>query len=278
MNKVKFIIILFLLPMLVVAQSARKLLIEGDFFMGMDNYEEAENYYAAASSKKPSFKSYYNTGVAQEMQISSSGSESAAQVMQEPEENPMLKKAILSYATATGLAKDPVNKSRAYYNMGNTHKADEKMITIEKLESAIESYKKAIENDSINYRARHNLAITQLQLDQAKEQEQQQQQQQQDQEENEDQEKQEQNQEQNQDQQQQDQEQQEDQEQESQEQQENEQQQNEDAKQQEEEEKKEITKAEMEKILEMVEKEDQEVQQKMRAKAQPSSTEKKKKW
>jgi len=82
------ITILMIIPVLGMTQSARKLLLEGDFFMGMDNFEEAEKNYAESSSKKATFKSYYNTGVAQELQIQPSDQQTAGQAMQEPQENP----------------------------------------------------------------------------------------------------------------------------------------------------------------------------------------------
>lgn len=272
-NRILFIILL-IIPFLVEAQSARKLLLEGDFYMGMDNYEEAEGFYQKATSKKASFKSFYNTGVAQESQIQSNDQQLAGMMMQEPEEDPNEAKAIRSYTSAIEVATTSEQKSRAIYNMANTILSNKQMISIEKLKEAIDTYKEAIAEDSKNLRARHNLAIAQIQLDQAKQQEQQEQQQQQQEQqdqENKEQEEQEQDQ---QEQQEQDQEQEE----QNQEKEEEQQKKNEAERREEEESKKKASKSEMEKILEMVEKEDQEVQQKMRATSSTDTREKKKKW
>ncbi len=271
-NRILFIILL-IIPFLVEAQSARKLLLEGDFYMGMDNYEEAEGFYQKATSKKASFKSYYNTGVAQESQIQSNDQQLAGMMMQEPEEDPNEAKAIRSYTSAIEVATTSEQKSRAIYNVANTILSNKQMISIEKLKEAIDTYKEAIAEDSKNLRARHNLAIAQIQLDQAKQQEQQVQQQQQEQQDQENKEQEEQEQDQ-QEQQEQDQEQEE----QNQEKEEEQQKKNEAERREEEESKKKASKSEMEKILEMVEKEDQEVQQKMRATSSTDTREKKKKW
>jgi tetratricopeptide (TPR) repeat protein len=263
------------------AQSARKLLLEGDFHMGMENYEEAEKFYESSTDKKPTFKSFFNTGVAEDAQISDGTSMTAEQAMQQamqqqaPEEDPKEQEAIASYASAAQLASTPQEKSAAYYNMANTILKNKQTITIEKLEKAIESYKDAIRSNPKNNEARHNLAITQIQLDQAKQQQQQQQQQ----------ENQEQQEQENQEQEQQEQEQQENQDKEEEEKDQQQQEQEEqDQKEQEEQEKKEqeqkekASKAEMEKILEMVDKEDKEVQKKLMMKQQSQTKQKKKKW
>jgi tetratricopeptide (TPR) repeat protein len=271
-NRILFIILL-IIPFLVEAQSARKLLLEGDFYMGMDNYEEAEGFYQKATSKKASFKSFYNTGVAQESQIQSNDQQLAGMMMQEPEEDPNEAKAIRSYTSAIEVATTSEQKSRAIYNVANTILSNKQMISIEKLKEAIDTYKEAIAEDSKNLRARHNLAIAQIQLDQAKQQEQQVQQQQQEQQDQENKEQEEQEQDQ-QEQQEQDQEQEE----QNQEKEEEQQKKNEAERREEEESKKKASKSEMEKILEMVEKEDQEVQQKMRATSSTDTREKKKKW
>ena len=249
--------------------------MEGDFQMGMENYEEAEKNYEASTKKKPSFTSYYNAGVAEEYQISSGAQMTAEQAMQgPPEDDPKENEAVGSYRAALNLATSAEEKSFAYHNMANAMLKNQQTISIEKLEEAIEIYKDAIKTDPKNLRSRQNLAVAQAQLDQAKQQQQQQQDsqeggesdsEQQEQQEQEEQENQEQEQEQQENQQQQEQEKKEDEEKKEQE-------------KKEQERKEKATKSEMEKILEMVDKEDKEVQQKVKMKSQKNSKEKKKKW
>ncbi len=262
-------------------QSARKLLMEGDFFFGMGNLEEAEKYYEKSSAKKPSFQSFYNTGVSQEHQIPTGETQTAEQTLQQPEEDPNEAEAIDSYLEAMAYTSSDELKSRALYNKANTSLRNQQTITIEKLEQAVVSFKDAIRIDPGNKRARHNLAIVQAQLDQLKQQEQQQQQQQeqQDQEQEkqdqQDQENSDQQDQENQDQEQENEEEQDQENQDKEKEQQEEKEQNEEANRKEQEE---ISKNEMKKLLEMIEQQDQKTQQKVRTRAQSQATEKKKKW
>ena len=250
MMNFRFIIVLFLgaSPILIMAQSKKKLNVEGDFYYDTENYIEAEEFYTKSVEKKHDFQSLYNLGNTQEKQAK-------------------IEEAIDNYSKALPFASDDIERSIAHYNIGNTLFSD-KELDIEKLESVITHYKDAIRLNSNLQEAKHNLASAQIALDTAKQQEQQEQQQQEDQ-----------NQEQKE---------QEDQEQKDQEdkpdenKQEDDQQKNQDQQKQSAEEKEQqkqsVDEKEIENILKMVEKEDAEVQQKMRKQSKTDQKTKKKKW
>lgn len=255
-------------------QSKKKLLIEGDFQFDMENYEAAEKNYEAANKKAGDFQSSFNLAVSQERQIASNERPTIEQMMQKAEENPNQQKALESYRAALNKATSNEERAAVAFNTGNTILKDKQTLSIEKIEEAIKHYKSAIQEHSKLTAAKHNLALAQMMLDQAKkQQEQQQQQQQQEQEKNQEQQEQKeqkQQEQENQEQEQQNQEQQEKQKQSKEEQQKQEQQQQE--------EQKKIDKKEIETLLKMVDKEDKQVQAKMRKKSGGKSTKKKKAW
>ena len=160
------------------------------------------------------------------------------------------------YSNAAAMSDDPMVKSKAYYNLGNTHFRNQKF------QESVDAYKTALNYNKDDIYAKENLMMAKkmLQVQQQQQQEQQQQEQQE-------------NQEQQEQQQQEQQEQQEQQQQQDQSQQEQEQQ----PQNAEETEKKDLDKEDARKLLEIIENEEKKVQEKLR-KMKGNSKKPKKDW
>ena len=135
------------------AQSAHKLLIEGDESYLNEEYLTAEESYRKAQEKKSTTKSNFNLG--------------NAVYQQERYEE-----AIQHYESTFNIAKDDKERANALYNLGNAQ------IKAEQIEPAIESYKQANGFNPDDTDILTNLYMAKLMMKQQQQQEQQEQQQQ----------------------------------------------------------------------------------------------------
>jgi len=137
------------------AQSAHKLLREGDKSYDQEQYDLAEESYRKAKSKGSAGQGSYNLG--------------NTVYQQERYEE-----AIDHYKQSVSQLSDPKDQSEALFNLGNAQ------IQAQQLEDAIESYKEAIDLNPSDDEIRQNLYVAKLmRIEQMKQEQQQQQQEQQ---------------------------------------------------------------------------------------------------
>ena len=225
-----------------LSQNSNKLIRQGNKYYDRDDYKEAEiRYLKSLQSKKGTpQKGIYNLGGALYMQ-----------------DNYL--DAAAAYDTLRTFRLDDDDRSKAYYNMGNSLLKlgkDSAQIASEALQSSIESFKQSLRLNPGDMDAKYNLAYAQNML-------QQQQQQQQNQDQQQDKKDQQEQQEQEQQQQQQQQQQQDNQEQQEQEQQQQEKQQQEQEQQQQQQQQQQISKEDAERMLEAMKNDEKETLDKL---------------
>ncbi len=194
MKKTLFILVLCFISQLIFAQTAHKLLREGNKAYKEDDFAKAaEDYYKALAKDPSNIKGKFNLGNA-------------------TYKNDGYDEAVRHFSSAAELAKDNQTKADAYYNLGNSLFKKAQAEEGKGLEKSVEAYKNSLRLNPNDMDTKKNLALTQR-LIQMQQQQQQQQQQQEDQEQEQEKQEQQEQQEQQQQQQQQNQEQQEEQEQ-----------------------------------------------------------------
>ena len=151
MNRTLYIIILvFIIQCYGSAQSAHKLLRDGDDSYQSGDYATAEDLYRKSREKESDLKSNYNLGNATYQQ------ERYAE-------------AIDHYMKAAQKADNKIAESNAFYNMGNAHFQNQE------IDEAIDAYKQSIRLSPDNNDAKYNLAMAKMAKLQAQQQEQEQQ-------------------------------------------------------------------------------------------------------
>lgn len=145
MKKLTFILALFFLSNLLLAQSAHKLLRSGDGNYENQNYTKAEEDYRKAKGKDNSPKANYNLGNS---------------VYQQEK----FDEAVKHYQNTAENAKDDKTKAKAYYNMGNAllnaaQKAQSSEEGQKQLKEAIDSYKESLRLAPKDFDAKHNLSM-----------------------------------------------------------------------------------------------------------------------
>lgn len=143
--KSKIFIALFFISTLAVAQQAdasaerkaRKLLREGNELYNQKKYADAEVAYKKALEKNTAYgKAIYNLGNALYEQ---NRTEESAQLFESVAKN----------------SKDKLTKAEAYHNLGNS------FMQAKKYGPAVEAYKNALRNNSLDENTRYNLALAQ---------------------------------------------------------------------------------------------------------------------
>ena len=181
MRRYFFSILLMMVVLPTVAQSARDFIRMGNRAYREKQYDKAETFYLKSIAKAPSFEAYYNLG--------------NAYVMQQKDST-----AFENYKKADSIGtSDPMRKARNFHNMGNIWYAQGLGATRQQggnaaaaFQRAVDFYKSSLRCNPNDNETRYNLAMAQYQLkknqsnngggggkdDQEKEQQQQQQQQQ----------------------------------------------------------------------------------------------------
>lgn len=128
-----FTMILWLVGQLSVsAQSAHTSLRSGDAAYRAGAYEEAQLYYQKAGNLKPSFKAKFNEGNAMYQQEK-------------------FKEASEEYMSALDRTDDPLDKSAAFYNLGNA------LLKSGEVPRAIDAYKQSLRLNPKDMQAKTNL-------------------------------------------------------------------------------------------------------------------------
>jgi Ca-activated chloride channel family protein len=136
------------LPLVLSAQSEKKLIIEGNKAYSNKNYTDAEkNYSRALNKNKNSYKGSFNLGDAYYKQ---GKFEEAAQQFQS--------------LTHTATSKDTLSK--AYHNLGNA------LMRSKKYQEGLDAYKNSLKNNPNDEETRYNCAYAQEMLRQQKQQQQ----------------------------------------------------------------------------------------------------------
>ena len=151
---VSIIAVIFLVGQCLLAQSAHKLLVEGDKSYIIEEYLTAEESYRKAQEKKSTTKSNFNLGNA---------------VYQQDR----YEEAVQHYENTYNIAENDIEKANALYNLGNAQ------LKSGQIEPAIESYKRANAYNPDDSDILKNLYMAKLMMQQQQEQEQQQEQQEQ---------------------------------------------------------------------------------------------------
>ena len=153
---VSTIAIIFFSGQCLLAQSAHKLLVEGDKSYINEEYLTAEENYRKAQEKKSTTKSNFNLGNA---------------VYQQDR----YEEAVQHYENTFNIAENDIEKANALYNLGNAQ------LKSGQIEPAIESYKRANAHNPDDSDILKNLYMAKLMMQQQQQQEQEQQQEQQEQ-------------------------------------------------------------------------------------------------
>ncbi len=151
------LLMLMVLPML--AQSARDFIRMGNKAYRAQQYDRAETYYLKSLAKEPSFEAYYNLG--------------NAYVMQQKDST-----AFENYQKADSIGtKDPLRKARNFHNMGNIWYAQGLAASRQQggnaagaFQNAVNFYISSLRCNPDDNETRYNLAMAQYQLKKNKDQ------------------------------------------------------------------------------------------------------------
>lgn len=153
MRRYFFSIILLMVVLPVVAQSARDFIRMGNKAYREKQYDKAETLYLKSVAKNPSFEAYYNLGNAYVMQMKDST-------------------AFENYKKADSIGTtDPMRKARNYHNMGNIWYAQGMGASrqqggnaVAAFQNAVNFYKSSLRCNPDDNETRYNLAMAQHQL------------------------------------------------------------------------------------------------------------------
>ena len=153
MRRYFFSIILLMVVLPVVAQSARDFIRMGNKAYREKQYDKAETLYLKSVAKNPSFEAYYNLGNAYVMQMKDST-------------------AFENYKKADSIGTaDPIRKARNYHNMGNIWYAQGMGTSrqqggnaVAAFQNAVNYYKSSLRCNPDDNETRYNLAMAQHQL------------------------------------------------------------------------------------------------------------------
>ena len=147
-----FVMTLLLGSVNLSAQSAHKLLRDGDEKYLQNDYKGAEEDYRKALQRKPSASGQYNLG-------------NSIYNQQRYDE------AVRQYESAASTSADDLTRSEAYYNLGNAH------LKNNQFEKSIDAYKNSLRLNAADQDAKYNLSYAKKMLQQQQQQQQQQDQQ-----------------------------------------------------------------------------------------------------
>lgn len=153
MRRYVFSIVLLMLVLPMVAQSARDFIRMGNKAYREKQYDKAETLYLKSVAKNPSFEAYYNLGNAYVMQMKDST-------------------AFENYKKADSIGTtDPMRKARNYHNMGNIWYAQGMGASrqqggnaVAAFQNAVNFYKSSLRCNPDDNETRYNLAMAQHQL------------------------------------------------------------------------------------------------------------------
>ena len=158
MKKIAFIIVLGCIANWAIAQTAHRLLRDGNGAYEAEDYATAaEKYYKALEKDPDNINGKFNLGNAT---YQTNGYDEAIQ----------------HFSAAAELAKDEQTKADAYYNLGNALFQKAKQEQGKGLEKSVEAYKKSLRLNPKDIDTKKNLALSQRLLVQQQQQKQQQQQ------------------------------------------------------------------------------------------------------
>ncbi|MBO4214831.1 MAG: aerotolerance regulator BatC [Bacteroidaceae bacterium] len=153
MRRYIFSILLMMMVLPMMAQSARDFIRMGNKAYREKQYDKAETMYLKSIAKNPSFEAYYNLGNAYVMQMKDST-------------------AFENYMKADSIStNDPMRKARNFHNMGNIWYAQGMAATrqqggnaVAAFQRAVDYYKSSLRCNPNDDETRYNLAMAQHQL------------------------------------------------------------------------------------------------------------------
>ena len=153
MRRYFFSILLLMVVLPVMAQSARDFIRMGNKAYREKQYDKAETLYLKSIAKNPSFEAYYNLGNAYVMQMKDST-------------------AFENYKKADSIGTtDPMRKARNFHNMGNIWYAQGMAAqhqqggnAVAAFQNAVNFYKSSLRCNPEDNETRYNLAMAQHQL------------------------------------------------------------------------------------------------------------------
>ena len=153
MRRYIFSIVLTMVVMPMMAQSARDFIRMGNKAYREKQYDKAETMYLKSIAKNPSFEAYYNLGNAYVMQMKDST-------------------AFDNYLKADSIgSNDPMRKARNFHNMGNIWYAQGMAASrqqggnaVAAFQRAVDYYKSSLRCNPKDDETRYNLAMAQHQL------------------------------------------------------------------------------------------------------------------
>ena len=162
MRRYIFSILLMMMVLPMMAQSARDFIRMGNKAYREKQYDKAETMYLKSIAKDPTFEGYYNLGNAYVMQMKDST-------------------AFENYKKADSIGtNDPLRKARNYHNCGNIWYAQGMAATrqqggnaVAAFQRAVEFYKNSLRCNPNDDETRYNLAMAQHQLKKSQDQQQQ---------------------------------------------------------------------------------------------------------
>ncbi|MBO7581546.1 MAG: aerotolerance regulator BatC [Bacteroidaceae bacterium] len=162
MRRYIFSILLMMVVLPMMAQSARDFIRMGNKAYREKQYDKAETMYLKSIAKNPSFEAYYNLGNAYVMQMKDST-------------------AFENYKKADSIGtNDPMRKARNFHNMGNIWYAQGMAATrqqggnaVAAFQNAVNFYKSSLRCNPEDDETRYNLAMAQHQLKKNQDQQQQ---------------------------------------------------------------------------------------------------------